>query len=82
MKTPLVNMRKLREARGVTQLQVADALDASERTVLRWERGDTIPTLLDVIKLAAFFGVTVSHLLGETPLDDNIVRWSAPKVDQ
>jgi transcriptional regulator with XRE-family HTH domain len=81
MKTPLVNFRRIRLARGVTAQQVADTLDVTERTIERWEVGNRIPTLLDTIKLASFFGVTVSQLLGETPIDDNIVRWQTPNVD-
>ena len=36
---------KLRKSRGVTQKQIAEALDLSERTVLDWESGKRIPKL-------------------------------------
>lgn len=36
-------IRALREARGLTQEQLASALGVGQRTIGNWERGDTIP---------------------------------------
>ena len=36
-------IRELRERRGLTQHELADALGTSARTVGNWERGESIP---------------------------------------
>lgn len=40
--SPLV---KLREEKGLTQRQLAEAIGVSERTVINWENGHRIPRL-------------------------------------
>lgn len=36
-------IRRLREARGLTQQQLATAIGVGQRTVGNWERGETVP---------------------------------------
>lgn len=36
-------IRALRESRGLTQEQLAQALDVGPRTIGNWERGETVP---------------------------------------
>lgn len=37
------DLRRRREAQGLTQVEVADRFGVSERTYRRWETGGTIP---------------------------------------
>jgi transcriptional regulator with XRE-family HTH domain len=49
-------IRRLREARGLTQEQLAQAVGVGMRTVGAWERGETVP-LNRMGALEKFFGV-------------------------
>ena len=58
------NIRKMRTEQGITQEQLAEALEISPQAVSRWENEATYPdiTLLPII--AGYFNVTVDELLG------------------
>ena len=60
------NLRILRQERGWSQQILADQLQVTSHTVMRWEAGSNSPQLKDVRKLAAFFDVSVAFLIGET----------------
>jgi transcriptional regulator with XRE-family HTH domain len=55
---------ELRNARGVTQDDVAQNLSISNKTVSKWENGASTPDLPMVIELAKYYGVTTDTLLG------------------
>ena len=55
----------LRIQRNLTQQDIADALEVSSRTVLRWESAQGNPTLHDLKKIAKLFDVSISYLVGE-----------------
>jgi len=57
-------IRDLREDRDLTQQNIADYLQCSQRIYSNYERGDVdIPTSV-LIKLAHFHGTSVDYLLG------------------
>jgi len=62
----LPNLRQLRLERGLSQPALAKELGMAERTVIRWENGQSSPVLKDLISLAKFFEVSVAFLIGET----------------
>ncbi|MBQ7851029.1 MAG: helix-turn-helix domain-containing protein [Clostridia bacterium] len=55
---------RLRKERGMTQLQLADALGISYQAVSNWERGQSMPDISKLPELAALFGATIDELLG------------------
>lgn len=59
------NLKVLRQERGWSQQVLADQLQVTAHTVMRWEAGSNSPQLKDVRKLAAFFQVSVAYLIGE-----------------
>ena len=52
-----------RRKRGFTQRQLAEALGVSNRTVSKWECGDGLPELANILPLCALLGVTADELL-------------------
>ena len=59
-------IRDLREDKDLTQAQMGEILNCSQRVYSNYERGDVdIPTQT-LIRLADFHGVTVDYLLGRT----------------
>lgn len=66
-------IRSHRKAMQITQAALAEALDCEVTTVGRYERGDHSPDGEQLVKLAAFFGVSpIDFLPSEVE-----VRWQA-----
>lgn len=59
------NIASLRKKNGMTQAELADALNYSDKSVSKWERGDGIPDILVINKIAELFGVTVNDIISE-----------------
>ena len=61
---PTNRLRSLRENRDLHLVEVAAVCKVGERTVRRWEAGEVAIPDEHKLALAAFFGVTVEHLMG------------------
>lgn len=57
-------LRKLREARGLSQRELADMAKIDVMQVNRYERGMHLPSLETTLRLARLFDVTTDELLG------------------
>ena len=57
------NIIKLRTGAGMTQAELGAALNYSDKTISKWERGEAIPDAYVLTQLSAIFGVTVDYLL-------------------
>ncbi len=54
---------KLRTEKGLTQKQLADKLNVSDKAVSKWERGQGLPDVSLLPMLSAIFGVNIEGLL-------------------
>lgn len=57
------NISRLRAARGMSQGDLAEALDVSRQSISKWETGGAVPELDKLMKLSALFGVTLDELV-------------------
>ena len=57
------NLIQLRTAAGLTQAQLAEYLNYSDKSVSKWERAESLPDLAVAKAIAERFGVTVDYLL-------------------
>jgi len=57
------NIASLRTKHGMTQLELAEKLNYSDKAVSKWERGESIPDVAVLKAIADLFGVTVDYLL-------------------
>lgn len=64
----LDNLRKLRENKKMTQLQLGMALGVTQELISRYEVGDSFPQPQMLIKLADYFHCSVDYLLGITDI--------------
>lgn len=56
-----------RKRQGLSQIDLADALEVSRQTVSKWETGAVLPSAENLLALSKLYGVTVDTLLnGET----------------
>ncbi|MBR5900709.1 MAG: helix-turn-helix transcriptional regulator [Clostridia bacterium] len=60
-----INIAKHRKALGLTQAELAEQLNYSDKAVSKWERGDAVPEITVLKQLADFYGVTVDTLLSQ-----------------
>lgn len=60
------NIRRYRKQLGLTQEQLAEALNVTVGAVSKWETGLNTPDLAAILQLAALFGTSVDALLGYT----------------
>ncbi len=56
-------IRQLRERRGMTQKQLADALGLSQVAICLWETGENVPTIQNLHRLADILGCDARDLL-------------------
>lgn len=59
-------LKKLRKEAHLTQKDVADHFNTSPQSYAQWEKGQRSPSKESLEKLANFFNVSVSYLIGET----------------
>ena len=55
---------KLRKEKGLTQSQLAEMINVSNKTISRWETGEGYPEITLLMPLAKALGVTTDYLLG------------------
>lgn len=67
-----MRLKELREERGLTQSDVANAIQTSQSNIARWEKELNEPSASFVIKLADFFEVSTDYLLGRADDFENI----------
>lgn len=61
-------IQSLRKAKGMSQEQLGEALGVSRQAVSKWESGQSIPDIDNIIQMSKVFDVTTDHLLkGESP---------------
>lgn len=59
-----IRIKLLREARNLTQVQLAEALHVSKQSICNWENENILPSIEMLIKLAEVFSVSTDYLLG------------------
>lgn len=55
---------QLRKEKGLTQQELAEKLNVTDKAVSRWETGRGLPDADSMLSLSDFFGVTINELLG------------------
>lgn len=60
------NIKKLRIARGLNQVEFAKILCVTKQCVSNWENDNVVPSIDMLCKIADFFGVSTDYLLGRS----------------
>ncbi len=68
------NLIRLRTDAGLTQAELGAALNYSDKSISKWERGEAIPDAYVLTQLSGMFGVTVDELLRAHD------KWEAPEA--
>ena len=57
------NIINLRTAKGMTQAELGELLNYSDKSVSKWERAEAVPDAYVLKKMSGIFGVSVDYLL-------------------
>lgn len=57
------NLINLRKAKNLTQLQLAEKLNYSDKAISKWEVGSVLPDVETLQSIAEFFGITINDLI-------------------
>ena len=67
-KTIAENITKLRTASKLTQGELAKILNYTDKSISKWERGESLPPIETLKELADFFNVSLDSLVNKTPV--------------
>lgn len=65
------NIAELRKRNNLTQAELAEKLNYSDKAISKWERGESIPDVAVLKSVADLFGVKVDYLLNAEHTDEN-----------
>ncbi len=68
------NIAELRKSSNMTQLELAERLNYSDKAVSKWEHGDSIPDVTVLLEIADLFGVTLDFLVRTAHTPDEIKK--------
>ncbi|MBE6956187.1 MAG: helix-turn-helix transcriptional regulator [Ruminococcaceae bacterium] len=63
------NITELRLMNNMTQLELAERLNYSDKTISKWERGESSPDIAVLAEIATVFGVSLDYLVGFETID-------------
>ncbi|MGP1361050.1 MAG: helix-turn-helix domain-containing protein [Candidatus Fimenecus sp.] len=77
------NLLFYRKLNGLTQIQLAEYLNYSNKSISKWERGEIIPDIEILYNLSNIYKITVSELIGQTPKSkETTLKINAIKKEQ
>ena len=54
----------MRKEKGITQKELGEKLNVSDKTISRWERGDRIPDSYAIKEISKLLNISCDELLG------------------
>ncbi len=75
------NLTRLREANRLTQAELAEKLNYTDKAISKWERAESIPDVLTLKKVATILGVDVNFILEEHD-KDSFEQKKKKKIDE
>lgn len=68
-----MRLKEIRKSKGISQLKMAMDLNTNQNTISRYETGEREPGIVELIKIADYFNISVDYLLERTD-NPNIQR--------
>lgn len=59
------NLALYRKLNGLTQLDLAEKLNYSDKAISKWERGESLPDIYVLYNICEIYGITIDDLLSE-----------------
>lgn len=74
------NLRALRKASGLTQIELCEKLNIAQATLWGYETGAHEPDIDTILKIADYFGVSIDYLFGRSDSHGSKVEHIAPSA--
>ena len=75
-------LKQLREARRITQDEMANALHVTKRAYAGWERGERDVSTDTLCQIADFFNVSTDYILGRVPMNIEVIKETPPDLPE
>ncbi len=66
------NITELRLLNNMTQMELAEKLNYSDKTVSKWERAESSPDISTLVEMADLFGVSLDYLVRTENIDQAV----------
>ncbi len=63
------NLSELRKKKHLTQAELATQLNYSDKAISKWEHGDALPSIENLLEICQFYGITLDQLVSENGKD-------------
>lgn len=74
-------IKELRTEKKLTQAELGEKINSTQRQISKWELGAIEPNIADLQKLADFFGVSIDYLV-EREEEDGVVIVSGNELSK
>ena len=75
------NIAKYRKKIGMTQFDLAEKINYSDKAVSKWERGESLPDVAILMQIADIFGITLNDLCYENTMPEKEVLPNNKKIN-
>ena len=66
------NIAELRLLNNMTQLELAEKLNYSDKTISKWERAESSPDIAVLVEIADLFGVTLDYMVRSENIEQQV----------
>lgn len=71
---------ELRTLNNMTQLELAEKLNYSDKTISKWERAESSPDIAVLVEIADLFGVTLDYLVRSENIEEAVREYKKKEV--
>lgn len=68
------NITELRILNNMTQMELAEKLNYSDKTISKWERAESSPDISVLVEIADLFGVTLDYLVKTQNIEEAVIE--------
>ncbi len=68
------NITELRILNNMTQMELAEKLNYSDKTISKWERAESSPDISVLVEIADLFGVTLDYLVKTENIENSVIE--------
>lgn len=70
------NLQILRKMNSLTQAELAEKLNYSDKAISKWEKGESLPPIEVFYKLSQLYGVSIDNIVNEEKIKPHVIESS------
>ncbi|MBQ4151372.1 MAG: helix-turn-helix transcriptional regulator [Clostridia bacterium] len=74
------NIAELRILNNMTQMELAEKLNYSDKTISKWERAESSPDISVLVEIADIFGVTLDYLVKSENIEEAVIEHKSKEI--